>query len=109
SVKTQPGSRYALGVLNGSVTPNSGYYIAPVDSISKPNPTWRKVADFADGVTDIAIHGDDLYLLTYKDAPRYKILRISINARKFDLASSEIIVPPSGAVIAGMSPAQDAL
>jgi prolyl oligopeptidase len=107
SVTTQPGSRYALGVLNGSVTPNSAYYIAAVDSIGKPNPTWRKVADFADGVTDIAIHGDDLYLLTYKDAPRYKIVRI--NARKLDLASSEIIVPPSGAVIASISPAQDAL
>ncbi len=107
SVTTQPGSRYALGVLNGSVTPNSAYYIAPVDSIGKPNPTWRKVADFADGVTDIAIHGDDLYLLTYKDAPRYKIVRI--DARKPDLASSEIIVPPSGAVIASISPAEDAL
>lgn len=107
SVTTQPGSRYALGVLNGSVTPNSAYYIAPVDSIGKPNPTWRKVADFADGVTDIAIHGDDLYLLTYKDAPRYKIVRI--NARKPDLASAEIVVLPGEAVIAGMSPAQDAL
>ena len=94
SVSTQRGSRYALGVLNGSVTPNSAYYIAPVDSIGKPNPTWRKVADFADGVTDIAIHGDDLYLLTYKDAPRYKIVRI--DARRPDLASSEIVVPPSG-------------
>jgi prolyl oligopeptidase len=107
SVKTQRGSRYALGVLNGSVTPNSAYYIAPVDSIGKPNPAWRKVADFADGVTDIAIHGDDLYLLTYRDAPRYKIVRI--NARRPDLASAEVVVPPGGAVVTGMSPAQDAL
>jgi prolyl oligopeptidase len=107
SVKTQPGSRYALGVLNGSVTLNSAYYIAPVDLIGKPDPTWRKVADFADGVTDIAFHDDALYLLTYKDAPRYKIVRI--DARKPDLASAEIVVPPSGAVITGMSPAQDAL
>jgi len=30
SVITRPGSRYALGVLNGSVTPNSAYYIAPI-------------------------------------------------------------------------------
>ncbi|MGD1148582.1 MAG: prolyl oligopeptidase family serine peptidase [Thermoanaerobaculaceae bacterium] len=107
SVTTEPGSRYAFGVLNGSVTPNSAYYIAAVGSIGKPNPAWRKVADFADGVTSIAVQGDDLYLLTYKDAPRYKIVRI--DARKPDLASAEIVVPPGEAVIMGMTAAQDAL
>ena len=89
------------------VTPNSAYYIAPVDSIGKSDPAWRKVADFADGVTNIAIHDDDLYLLTYKDAQRYKIIRT--DARKPDLASAETVVPASQAVIQGMSPAQDAL
>jgi prolyl oligopeptidase len=107
SVATQPGSRWALGVLNGSVTPNSAYYITPVGSIGKPNPAWRKIADLADGVTDISVHGDDLYLLTYKDAPRYKIVRI--DARKPDLAAAEIVVPPGEAVITAMTPAQDAL
>jgi prolyl oligopeptidase len=107
SVQTDAGSRYALGILNGSTTPNSAYYIAPVDSIGKPNTPWRKVADFSDGVTDVALHGDDLYLRTYKDAPRYKIIRI--DARKPDLASAETVVPPSEAVVTGMDAAQDAL
>jgi prolyl oligopeptidase len=49
SVHTQPHSRYALGLLNGSVTPNIAYYIAPVDSIGKSNPARQKVSDFADG------------------------------------------------------------
>ena len=107
SVMTTPGSRYAIGVLNGSVTRNSAYYIAPVDSIGKPNPVWRKIADFADGVTKIIVHGDDLYLLTYKNAPRYKVLRI--DARKPDLASAETVVPPGEAVITDIRAAQDAL
>jgi prolyl oligopeptidase len=107
SVQVQRGSRYAIGVLNGSVTPNSAYYIAPVDSIGKPSPPWRKVADFSDRVTRVIVHGDDLYLVTYKDAPRYKILRI--DARKPDLASAETIVPPGEAVIAYASGGQDAL
>jgi prolyl oligopeptidase len=106
SVETQPDSRYALGILNGSVTPNSAYYIAPVDSIGKSNPPWQKVADFSDGVTGIAVHGDDLYLRTYKDAPRYTIVRT--DARKPDLASAQTVVPPSEAVVMGMSAAQDA-
>ncbi len=37
SVDVQPGSRYALGVLNGSVTPNSAYYIAPVGATPSGN------------------------------------------------------------------------
>ncbi len=100
-------SRYAIGVLNGSVTPNSAYYIAPIESLGKPNTPWRKIADFADGVTDVALQGDDLYLLTYKDTPRYKIVRT--DARKPDLASAEIIVSPSQMVVTDMRRAKDAL
>jgi prolyl oligopeptidase len=107
SVSIPQGSRYAIGVLNGSVTPNSAYYIAPVDAIGKPNTPWRKIADFADGVTDVAVNGDDLYLLTYKDAPRYKITRI--DARKPDLTAAETVVPAGEAVIEEMRQAEDAL
>jgi prolyl oligopeptidase len=107
SVTIPIGSRYAIGVLNGSVTPNSAYYIAPIDSIGKPGAPWRKINDFADGVTNIAVHGDDLYLLTYKDAPRYKILRL--DARQPDLAAAQIVVPPGEAVITDIGEAKDAL
>jgi prolyl oligopeptidase len=107
SVRTQPGSRYAIGELDNGFAHSSAYYIAPVESIGKPNPAWRKVADFADGVTQIIVHGDDLYLLTYKDAPRYKVLRI--DARSPDLAAAEIVVPPGEAVITYLDAALDTL
>ncbi|MBV9625055.1 MAG: S9 family peptidase [Acidobacteria bacterium] len=106
SVHTQPASHWALGVLNGSVTPNSAYYIEDVADLGKQN-NWRKIADFADDVTEIAIHDDDLFLLTYKDAPRYKLLRM--NARKADLSSAEVLLPPSEAVVTSLHPAQDGL
>ena len=107
SVQTQPDSHYALGVLNGSVTPNSAYYIEPISDLGKTNTAWQKVADFADGVTSVAMHGDDLYLLTYKDASRYKVLRL--DARQPDLASAETVVPPGEAVVTSINPARDAL
>jgi prolyl oligopeptidase len=107
SVRTQPDSHWALGVLNGSVTPNSAYYLEPIDELGKSNAAWRKLVDFSDGVTDIAIHNDDLYLLTYKDAPRYKVLRI--DARHPDLASAEVVVMPGEAVVSSIHPTQDAL
>ena len=106
-IQTQPDSRYALGILNGSTTRNSAYYVAPVDSLGKSNTSWRKVADFSDGVTSVVVHGDDLYLLTYKNAPRFKVVRM--DARSPNLASAETVVAESQAVVSGISPAQDAL
>jgi prolyl oligopeptidase len=106
-VQIQPGARYALGVLNGSTTPNSAYYIAPIDLVGKSNLAWRKVADFSDGVTNAVVHGDDLYLLTYKNAPRFRVVRT--DARKPDLAAAETVVPQSEAVVQAIQPAQDAL
>jgi prolyl oligopeptidase len=107
TVRRQPESKYAVGVLTTDVSPANAFYIAPVDAIGKSNAAWRKVADFADKVADIAVHGDDLYLLTFKDAARYKIVRT--DARKPDLTSGETIVPPSEAVVTDMAAAQDAL
>jgi prolyl oligopeptidase len=106
-VATPAGSRYALGVLNTGVSPNSAYYIESVDSVGKTNTAWRKIADSSDHVADIEVHGTDLYVLSYKDAPRYKVLRI--DAEKPDLATAESIVPQSAAVVTGINPAQDGL
>lgn len=108
SIRTQPGSKYALGVIGLPIAaPNSAFYIAPVNAIGKSTAAWRKVADLLDDVAEVAIHGDDLYLLTFKNTPRYKIIRL--DARKPDLASAETIVPTGEAVIQDMACAQDAL
>jgi prolyl oligopeptidase len=78
-----------------------------VEAVGKSNSEWRKVADLSDQVADIAINGDDLYLLTFKNAPRYKIVRT--NAPEPDLPSAETIVPAGEAVVKAMVAAQDAL
>lgn len=107
SIQVPYGSNWALGLVNGSVTPNSAYYVAPASSIGEPNPQWRKIADMADGVTSIVVHGDELYALTYKDAARYKVLRM--DARKPGFRSAEVVLPAGEAVIEELNAAQDAL
>jgi prolyl oligopeptidase len=107
SVVIQPGSKWAIGLLNGSVTPNSAYYIEPIEALGKSNSSWVKIADFADGVTEVAVHGDELYLLSYKNASRYQVLRL--DARQPNLASAEIVLPQGEAVVSKIKPAQDAL
>ena len=107
SAGTPPDSKYAVGTVNTGVAPNSAFYIEPVSDVGKTNSAWRKVADFSDDVKDIAIHDDDLYLLTYKNASRYKVIRT--DARHPDLATAEAVVPPSQSVVTGISAAEDAL
>jgi len=105
-VRILPGSRYAIGFLNTGDFPDI-VYVEPLDAIGRSNAAWRKVADFSDGVRDFAVHGDDIYVLTFKNAPRFKIVRV--RAQNPDLASAETVIPPSEAVITSMTAAQDAL
>ncbi|HET9405854.1 MAG TPA: prolyl oligopeptidase family serine peptidase [Candidatus Sulfotelmatobacter sp.] len=107
SVSASPGSKYVIGGINNGNSPNSRFYIEPVDAVGTSNSAWRKLADLSDGVKDVAVHGDDLYLLTFKNASRYKILRT--DARHPDLSSAELVVPPTDAIVETMSAAQDAL
>ena len=107
SVSAQPNWEYAVGVISNGTSPNNIFYIEPVADLGKTNSAWRKVVDFSDDVADIEVHGEDLYLLSFKDALRYKVLRL--DAREPDLAKAETVVPPSQSAVTAISPAQDAL
>lgn len=100
-------SAYAIGLVGDGISPNEAIYIAPVQSIGSAAAPWQLVAAFSDDVTDAAVHGNDLYLLTFKGASHYKIVRT--DARHPDLATAETVVPESGAILQNMSRADDAL
>lgn len=103
TVEVQPGSDYAIGAVRAGGS--DSFYIGPVTGLGKSNSAWRKVADSSDKVRDIRVHGHDLYLLTYRNAARYKVLRTDV--RQPDLASAETIVPSTKAVVRWMYLAQD--
>lgn len=107
SVRTQPDSNWALGVVETGVSPNLQFFVEPVDALSTSQPQWRRVADDPDDVADCVVHGDDLYLLTFKDAPHYEVVRT--NAREPDLARAKTILPAGAAVVREIRAAQDAL
>ncbi|QUQ68582.1 prolyl oligopeptidase family serine peptidase [Kutzneria sp. CA-103260] len=49
-------------------------YAAPRSGLgSTATCQWRKIADPSDDVTGYAVHGDTLYVITHKDAPRAEI------------------------------------
>jgi prolyl oligopeptidase len=97
-------SSYVLASAYTGVGGGHSFYIASltgnthIRSGSGPSP-WRKICDVADEITEVAIHNNDLYLVTYKQTPRYKVIRTSL--KKANLATATVVVPPSEAVIAG--------
>jgi prolyl oligopeptidase len=60
-----------------------------------------------DEVANVDLHGDDVYLLTFKNTPRYKV--VHINLAQPDLAKAETIFPASSAVVTATGAAKDAL
>ncbi|MGH8127748.1 MAG: prolyl oligopeptidase family serine peptidase [Gammaproteobacteria bacterium] len=79
-VVTSAKSPYALGVLKHGVQGEITLYKAPLDKVGKADTPWKKIADVHDDVVyyAIAMHDDDLYLLSHKDAPRYKVVHIDL-------------------------------
>jgi len=111
-ITTDPSSPYAVGFLFHGVLDEISAYATPVDSLGKDNAAWRKIISVRDGVghssgNGFAIHGDDLYLRTHQDAPRYKVVRISLSHP--DFAHAETILPQSQAVVQDIVAAKDAL
>ena len=107
SVETVPDRDFALATMETGVTPNKEYFVATLSALNQTPVPWRKIVSFDDEVAAYSIRGDDLYLLTYKNTPRYKIIRTSLS--KPDLAKAEAIFPAGEAVVNYMTAKTDAL
>jgi len=104
---TPHGSKYAMAALDTGVSPNEMYYIAPLAGLQRPLVPWKKIAGFEDEVKSVALHGDDLFLLTFKNSPRFRVVRV--NAVHPDLAGARDVLLESTAVIEQIAAARDAL
>lgn len=108
-VSAPRGSKYLIAQVFSGVSVNSEFYVAPIEAMNQDAASikWRKIANLEDKVTNISIRGDDVYLLTYKNTPRYKMVRF--NLKNSDLTKAETIFPASEAVVDDFRTAKDAL
>lgn len=89
-------------------------YSASASGIGKAL-AWRRLVEPKDEVTSFALHGPQLYLLTKKNAPRYKVVRMGLNPSPgpaggiTGFANATTIVPQGDTVIAQIEVAQDGL
>jgi len=101
------GSRYVIGKIKHGDQNELTVYAAPLASLTKGPIEWRRVCDVTDEVSDFAVRGDDIYLLTASKAPRYRVVRVSLGAP--DFAAAPTVVPATSAVIQSLGVARDAL
>ncbi len=100
-----PGYLVAL-VIHG-VKREVDVYATAVGNKVDANTPWVKVADESDAVINMDVHGDNIYLLSHKDASRFKVLRTSLSHP--DIAHAKVLVPASDVVVVGLAAAKDAL
>jgi len=100
-------SGYAVATLSSFGSADTIYYTAPIASLAQSKIPWRKAADIADEVGWFDLHGDDLYFLTSKNTPHYKVVRTSAANPNFEKAQT--VLPPSAAIVTRIEGARDAL
>lgn len=102
-----PASPYLFALAAHGVRNEVTLYAAPLGSIAGDKTPWHKIVDTDDEVTDFDIVGDDVYLLTHKNASRFKIVKTPIRSPDFSHAS--VVAPPGKAVITALAVAKDGL
>ncbi len=105
-IQCTAGSPWVIATISHGADPAVTAYVARADAAGGLSP-WAKLADVDDAVTAIVPHGDRLYLLTHKDAPRYKV--IAVDASAPDLAHAVTVVAPSARVIQEIGASSGAL
>jgi prolyl oligopeptidase len=104
-----PGSNYAFGVFTENESNNviDAVYATPIAALEAGKPVWTRIAQKSDDITQFDAAGNKLFLLTYADAPRYKIIETDLTAP--NVAKAATVVPQSGNVIRSLNVAKDAL
>jgi prolyl oligopeptidase len=100
-------SRYAFALVRAAPGEPLAVHVALQKDLAAGRPKWHEIATAADGVLAIAAWRDDLYVLSRRDAPNHRVLRVAASADNLDTA--RVAVPEGDAAIVAMGLARDAL
>ncbi len=100
-------SKHAYAVVRETPRRELSVHVAEAKDLAQAKPRWRKLVSPADGVVELEAWRDDLYLLTHRNAQRFRVLAVKPTA--LDLRGARVAVPEGDAVIRSMALAKDAL
>ncbi len=100
--------RWLIGYVFNGTQREITLYAAPAQPVlAGKAPRWTRLVTAADAVSGASYFDDGLYLVSHKDAPRSKVLRLSLKTP--DIAKAELLVPQGDQVVTGIASAADAL
>jgi prolyl oligopeptidase len=99
-------SSYAYAIAREGVARELAVHVTDQKSLAAGRPQWRKLAGVEDEVLAVTGWHDELYLLSRRNAPRHRVLRMKGSAA---LSSARVVVKETDVVIDAMALAQDAL
>ncbi len=102
-----PGSDEVVAEISDGTGVDKAIFAARLVDVLAGTPSWKTVATQADGVTLFTVHGDQIFLLTHHDAPRYEVVVESLTQP--DFARARIVVPESKDVVTGIAASSEAL
>jgi prolyl oligopeptidase len=103
----EPTTPIAVLISQNGVQNEIKMWSAPAADAANPNAAWTLLLDRDDGVTQADARGDDIFLLSHKDAPTFKVLQLKAGA---PLSSATTLIPADPKrVIEGVHTAADAL
>jgi prolyl oligopeptidase len=101
------GAPVAAALSINGVQNELAMWLAPAARVSDPKVTWTKFLTREDAVTNVDMRGAEIFLLSHKDAPTFKVLTVHAGQ---PLASASTLVPPQAdRVIEGIHAGADAL
>lgn len=107
ALQLSPESPYAAGVLVNGVDKFVTVYTAPKATLSDPaHVPWKLVIRPEDKVSNAAIHGDTVYAISAKDAPRFKLVKFPVSG---SFADATAVLPAGARVIDDIATASDAM
>lgn len=101
------GAPLAMALSINGVQNEVAMWVAPVAKVADPKATWTKFITRDDDVTNVDVRGSEIFLLSHKDAPTFKVLEVRAGQ---PLSSATTLVPAQpDRVIETIHAASDAL
>jgi prolyl oligopeptidase len=101
------GAPVAAALSINGVQNELAMWLAPAARLSDPKVTWTKFLTREDDVTNVDMRGAEIFLLSHKDAPTFKVLTVHAGQ---PLSSASTLVPAQAdRVIEGIHASADAL
>lgn len=95
-------------IVGNGVENEVGLYVAGKGSAQTGAADWQPVFGRDAGVTGLAVRGGEVYVLTHKDAPTFKIMRMPLTTG--GIAQAKDVVPATpGRVISSIATASDGI